>query len=139
MGKWLHIATYGYMYVHACMCVDGRTWPPSRLQRNGEGCLLRLRPARNSATLHRTATHCNRRRGIPLKFSFGYMFIACDSDGKLVDNFSHASDVTSLQDLFASRPQMTPFYFTAVFHIKVKRYPPSNPCRKFAIFSMFCW
>jgi len=27
-----------------------------------------------------------------------------DFDGMLVDNFSHESDVTSLQDLFPSRP-----------------------------------
>ena len=30
---------------------------------------------------------------------------------KLVDNFSHESDVTSLQDPFTSRPYKTPFYF----------------------------
>ena len=31
--------------------------------------------------------------------------------GKLVDNFIHESDVTSLQDPFTSRPYKTPFYF----------------------------
>jgi len=118
IGKLLGIATYGYMYVHACMCVDGRTRPSSLLQRNGEGYLLRLIPEWHSTTLHRTATHCNRRRGIPFKFLSGYIFIACDRDGKLVDDFSHASNVTSLQDLFTSRPQKTPFYFTVVFHVK---------------------
>jgi len=41
--------------------------------------------------------------------------------GKLVDNFSHESDVTSLQDLFTSRPQKTPFYFIIVFHINGQR------------------
>ena len=30
---------------------------------------------------------------------------------KLLDNFSHESDVTSLQDPFTSRPYKTPFYF----------------------------
>jgi len=32
-------------------------------------------------------------------------------DGKLVDNFSHESDVTSVQDPFTSRPYKTPFCF----------------------------
>ena len=32
-------------------------------------------------------------------------------DGKLVDNFSHESDFTSLQDPFMSRPQKNPFLF----------------------------
>jgi len=39
-------------------------------------------------------------------------------DRKLVDNFSHKSDVTSIQDPFTSLPQKTPFYFIIVFHIK---------------------
>ena len=34
-----------------------------------------------------------------------------NSEGKLVDNFSHESDVTSLQNPFTSRPYKTPFYF----------------------------
>jgi len=32
-----------------------------------------------------------------------------EEDGKLVDNFSPESDVTSLQDPFTSRPYKTPF------------------------------
>jgi len=35
----------------------------------------------------------------------------------LVDNFSHESDVTSLQDIFTSRPEKIPFYWSIVFHI----------------------
>ena len=50
---------------------------------------------------------------------------------KLVDNFSHESDVTSLQDPFTSRPYKTPFYF----YYCVKRHSLSNPCRIFAISS----
>jgi len=47
--------------------------------------------------------------------------------GKLVDNFSHESDVTSLQDPFTSRPYKTPSrhvptrplsIFTIVFPVK---------------------
>ena len=30
--------------------------------------------------------------------------VSVSNDGKLVDNFSHESDITSLQDLFTSRP-----------------------------------
>ena len=53
---------------------------------------------------------------------------------KLLDNFSHESDVTSLQDPFTSRPYKTPFYFTIVFPIQSEE-AFSNPCRIFAIFS----
>jgi len=35
----------------------------------------------------------------------------CIQYRKLVDNFSHESDVASLQDPFMSRPYKTPFYF----------------------------
>ena len=45
--------------------------------------------------------------------------------GKLVDNFMHESDVTSLQDLFTSRPSSRHvpkdsflFYYSILFHIK---------------------
>ena len=38
-------------------------------------------------------------------------------NGKLVDNFSPESDVTSLQDPFTSHPYKTP-YFTIVFPVK---------------------
>jgi len=41
--------------------------------------------------------------------------------GKLVDNFSHESDVTSLQDPFTSRPYKTPFYFYYCVPRKVRR------------------
>jgi len=34
-----------------------------------------------------------------------------DLNRKLLDNFSHESDFTSLQDPFTSRPYKTPFYF----------------------------
>ena len=54
--------------------------------------------------------------------------------GTLVDNLSHESDVTSLQDPFTSRPYKTPFYFTIVFPIQSEE-AFSNPCRIFAIFS----
>jgi len=37
--------------------------------------------------------------------------------GTLVDNLSHETDVTSLQDPFTSRPYKTPFYFTIVLRI----------------------
>jgi len=41
--------------------------------------------------------------------------------GKLVDNFSHESDVTSLQDPFTSRPYKTPFYFYYCVPRKIRR------------------
>jgi len=37
------------------------------------------------------------------------IFASTAADGKLVDNFSPESDVTSLQDPFTSRPYKTPF------------------------------
>jgi len=42
-------------------------------------------------------------------------------DGKLVDNFSHESDVTSLQDPFMSCPYKTPFYFYYCVSRKIRR------------------
>ena len=42
-------------------------------------------------------------------------------DGKLVDNFSHESDVTSLQDPFTSRPYKTPSDFTGNTRVKIER------------------
>ena len=42
-------------------------------------------------------------------------------DGKLVDNFSHELDVTSLQDPFTSRPYKTPFYFYYCVPRKIPR------------------
>ena len=41
--------------------------------------------------------------------------------GKLVDNFSHESDVTSLQDPFTLRPYKTPFYFYYCVPSKIRR------------------
>jgi len=41
--------------------------------------------------------------------------------GKLANDFSHESDVTSLQDLCTSRPSKNPFYFTIVFPVKKRR------------------
>ena len=41
--------------------------------------------------------------------------------GKLVDNFSHESDVTSLQDPFTSCPYQTPFYFYYCVPRKIRR------------------
>jgi len=41
--------------------------------------------------------------------------------GKLVDNFSHESDVTSLQDPFTSRPYKTPFHFYYCVPRKIPR------------------
>ena len=58
--------------------------------------------------------------------------------GKLVDNFSHESDVTSLQDPFTSRPYTgkTPFYFYYCVPRKIRRgILFQKPCRIFAIFS----
>jgi len=43
------------------------------------------------------------------------------ADGKLVDNFSHESDVTSLQDPFTSRLYKTPFYFYYCVPCKIPR------------------
>jgi len=40
---------------------------------------------------------------------------------KLVDNFSHEWDVTSLQDPFTSRPYQTPFYFYYCVPRKIRR------------------
>jgi len=40
---------------------------------------------------------------------------------KLVDNFSHESDVPSLQDPFTSRPYQTPFYFYYCVPRKIRR------------------
>ena len=40
---------------------------------------------------------------------------------KLLDNFSHESDVTSLQDPFTSRPYKTPFYFYYCVPHKIRR------------------
>jgi len=37
---------------------------------------------------------------------------------KSVDNFSHESDVTSLQDPCTARPEKTHFYFIILFHVK---------------------
>jgi len=42
-------------------------------------------------------------------------------DGKLVDDFSHKSDVTSLQDPFTSRPYKTPFYFYYCVPRRIRR------------------
>jgi len=41
--------------------------------------------------------------------------------GKLVDNFSHKSDVTSIQDPFTSRPYKTPFHFYYCVPRKIRR------------------
>jgi len=41
--------------------------------------------------------------------------------GKLVANFSHKSNVTSLQDPFTSRPYKTPFYFYYCVPHKIRR------------------
>jgi len=43
------------------------------------------------------------------------------SNGKLVDNFSHESDVTSLQDPFTSRAYNTPFYFCCCVPRKIPK------------------
>jgi len=50
-----------------------------------------------------------------------YLTIWWNWHGKLVDNFSHESDVMSLQDSFTSRPWKTPFYFVIVLRIKYKK------------------
>ena len=42
-------------------------------------------------------------------------------DGKLINNFSHESDVTSLQDPFMSCPYKTPFYFYYCVPCKIRR------------------
>jgi len=41
--------------------------------------------------------------------------------GKFVDNFSHESDVTSLQNPFTSRPYKTPFYLYYFVPRKIQR------------------
>ena len=41
--------------------------------------------------------------------------------GKLVDSFTHESDVTSLRDPFTSRPYKTPFYFYCCVPRKIRR------------------
>jgi len=41
--------------------------------------------------------------------------------GNLVDNFSHESDVTSIQDPFTSRPYQTLFYFYYCVPCKIRR------------------
>jgi len=65
------------------------------------------------------------------------------SYGKLVDNFSHESDVTSLQDPFTSRPYKAPSrhvptrplsIFTIVFPVKSQEAFFFESCRIFAIF-----
>jgi len=43
---------------------------------------------------------------------------ALSNHAKLVDNFSHESDVTSLQYPFTSPPYKTPSYFIIVFRVK---------------------
>ena len=45
----------------------------------------------------------------------------CIQYGKLVDNFSHESDVASLQDPFKSRPYKTPFCFSYCVPRKIRR------------------
>jgi len=54
---------------------------------------------------------------------------------KLVDNFSHESDVTSLQDPFTSRPYKTPFYFYYLCSPWSQEAFSFKSCRIFAIFS----
>jgi len=63
-------------------------------------------------------------------------------DGNLVDNFSHESDITSLQDPFTSRPYKTPFYFYYCVPRKIRRgilfqlhveYSPSSRLLVFAL------
>jgi hypothetical protein len=76
--------------------------------------------------------------------------------GKLVDNFSHESDVTSLQDPFTSRPYKTPFYFyycvphkiprgaqllvstLAVYASAFRPMFPSSPCVVEIVFVKLC-
>ena len=47
--------------------------------------------------------------------------VSRERHGKLVDNFSHESDFTSLQDPFTSRPYKTPFYFYYCVPRKIRR------------------
>jgi len=47
--------------------------------------------------------------------------VSRERHGKLVDNFSHESDFTSLQDPFTSRPYKTPFYFYYCVPRKIQR------------------
>ena len=49
------------------------------------------------------------------------LFIYIYIYGKLVDNFNHESDVTSLQDPFTSRPYKTPFYLYYCVSRKIPR------------------
>ena len=54
--------------------------------------------------------------------------VSRERHGKLVDNFSHESDVTSLQDPFTSRPQKPPFYFIITFCMKYEEESSCHPC-----------
>jgi len=76
------------------------------LQHTATHCMQHT--ATHCDTLRHTATHC---RGVQHTVE----------DGKLVDNFSHESDVTSLQDPFTSRPYQTPFYFYYCVPRKIRR------------------
>jgi len=49
------------------------------------------------------------------------MPVSRERHGKLVDNFSHEPNVTSLQDPFTSRPYQTPFYFYYCVPRKIRR------------------
>jgi len=49
---------------------------------------------------------------------------------KLVDNFSHESDVTSPQDLFTSRPYKPLFYFNYCVHVKSQEAYSSKWCER---------
>jgi len=46
---------------------------------------------------------------VPVLHVLKYHYMEVGGHGKLVDNFSPESDVTSLQDPFTSRPYKTPF------------------------------
>ena len=54
---------------------------------------------------------------------------------KLVNNFSHESDVKSLQDLFTSRPENTPLYFIIAFRVKYEEVSSFHPCMLRVFFS----
>ena len=54
------------------------------------------------------------------------LYNAVDIHTKLIDNFSHASDVTFLK---------APFYLLIVFHLNMKRHPLKIQMLTFAIFS----
>ena len=58
-----------------------------------------------------------------------YLTIWWNWHGKLVHNFSHESDVMSLQDSFTSRPWKTPFCFIIVFHVNNEKASSFNSCR----------